>query len=765
MLVVAAVRDWPAGIMSVDLEQTRIDVALPPLPSGTPFIQTFRPTHDGLVEVELLLARLREGGDGTLTMRLQDQQGDLVAAQTWAVSGLKHNQPLVLRFPPEPGSAGHTYTLSLSGTLDNPFSFWGYSLDLHPGGKLVASGADARELRIVTHYQLLPRAALRHLATLWPDAGWVLLALALILMPGVLMLAPGALHEDGAARWGSALALGAALWPLLWYWLTLVGGRWRGWSLAGLLLAGWTAVLLLWLRDRPRSRPALVPAHLLLLLLLQLAFAVRLLAVRDLLFPPWVDSTRHALITRIMADGGQIVRDYEPFLPVERFPYHFGFHTLSAGLTLLGVTSLPRLLLVLGQLLNALVPLTVYAAACLVTRQRGAGLIAAFLVALPFFFPAYYASWGRFTQLAGVLLLPVLLAFTWLAAERRSPGPPWWAIALLAAGLALIHIRVFLLYLPFAAIAWLVAGRGRNTRVLAAAALLALLLVGPRFWELSQTGTGVLGGADTTYNDFPFGYVTVGWERQFLAAAGIALLVAVVPALRARPWALFSLALAGWSGAVLLLLSYSPAIWLINLNSAYISFFIPLALILGAAGAAVEAWWRNLGRRAAPGYALLGALFGFLLLYGIRQQIDVLNPATRLARPADRPAIAWVDENLPPDALIAVNSWNWLGVTWAGTDGGAWLLPLTGRQTTTPPADYIYSRELALEVAAFNEAAHAVEDWADPAAAQWLVEEGVTHVFVGARGGFFDPAALMRNPGLKATYDHNGVFVFEVGVP
>jgi hypothetical protein len=87
---------------------------------------------------------------------------------------------------------------------------------------------------------------------------------------------------------------------------------------------------------------------------------------------------------------------------------------------------------------------------------------------------------------------------------------------------------------------------------------------------------------------------------------------------------------------------------------------------------------------------------------------------------------------------------------------------MTGRQTTTPPADYIYSRALVREVATFNEAAQAVEDWSNPAAARWLAEEDVTHIFVGARGGFFDPAALARNLELALLYAHDGVFIYSL---
>jgi hypothetical protein len=67
------------------------------------------------------------------------------------------------------------------------------------------------------------------------------------------------------------------------------------------------------------------------------------LAVRDLEFPTWVDASRHGLITAVMVENGRTPTDYAPYLPVERFPYHFGFHTLSASLAMMTGWPLPRL--------------------------------------------------------------------------------------------------------------------------------------------------------------------------------------------------------------------------------------------------------------------------------------------------------------------------------------------------------------------------------------------------------------------------------------
>ena len=112
--------------------------------------------------------------------------------------------------------------------------------------------------------------------------------------------------------------------------------------------------------------------------------------------------------------------------------------------------------------------------------------------------------------------------------------------------------------------------------------------------------------------------------------------------------------------------------------------------------------------------------------------------------------------------MIAVNSWRWLGETWAASDGGAWILPLTGRAVSTPPIDHIYSAELFADVRAFNEAATAVTDWSDPAQAAWLREQGITHIFAGKRGGFLTRPSCRIMSACEMLYGRDGVFIFAV---
>ncbi|MCP4418228.1 MAG: hypothetical protein GY805_16525, partial [Chloroflexi bacterium] len=762
-------------ILAEDVVQGRLN-EVPPAPHGDVRLQyRFVAKHNGLREVELLLARNGEPDEtenGRFTLTLTDTQGNQIATQSLPTRQLRHNQPFVLRVPLQPDSAERPYLLELTGSDNNRVTVWGYSADLLQSTQFsVAAGplrddlpeTAVQELRFTTRYQLTWADALRGIGQLlWQNGGLFLLTLLFLLLPGTLLLQLQVFRHhfsDPLAKLGVALALGTAVWPIAWYLLSLLGGRFSGGLLWILVVSGWLVVL--FFRHRgieaqrkisprssapplPRSPASLHKEHILLLALLLIGLTVRLLAVRDIVFPPWVDSVRHGLITAVMSQSGQTITrtGYGSYLPLDRFPYHFGFHTLSSSLVLMTGWQIPHLLLGMGQLLNSLLPLTVYAGGWLLTRQRRVGLIAAFLVAIPLFFPAYYATWGRYTQLTAMLLMPVLLGLTWrLLRGAKQWRSSWWLVALLTVGLFLIHFRVFIFYLPFAGLVWLLSW-GRNGRFLWKSVGISLLLLTPQLLYLLQNSNP--GRALTArlpgYTAFPTAYYEAGWDRLFLWLAGGLLLLLLLGWLWRRPsWTAVPLLLAIWSGLLLFLLAGEhlgfAAIPLVNLNSYYITTFLPLALFLGSVGNAI---WRWLRRQPEPlfvaGMLLLGVLTTAVTLFGIQQQITILNEQTILAQPADAEALDWLAANLPEDAVVAVNSWLWLGNAWAGSDGGAWIVPLTGRQSSTPPADYTYSRELVDFVNPFNEAATAVTDWSKPATAVWLAEQSITHIFIGVRG-------------------------------
>lgn len=774
----AWLNDWPGPIKASDINQTRANTNLPPPGESIQLRQTFIPKQDGLYELELIVVRLSESSKtGELTFQLIDSTGLTVSSHTIKTESLTHNQTIRLNFAPQRQSAGEEYTLLIGGKGDNDASVWAYDLDVYSGGELTTIGAEttAQDLRFVSRYQLSLETALKQLRRmLMDDALFLVLALSFIVVPGFLLLLVSERwlpRIDTGAWLGLALTLGISAWPFLWIGMTLVGGQFRPrmlWLLFGL---GWLGIIFLfWRRRRDRPIPNrfsnLSWHHAALLILLLIGLAVRLLAVRELVLPPWVDSSRHALITTIMAQNGQTISDFGPYLEVDRFPYHFGYHTIAASLAQMFSLDVPGQQLVLGQLLNALFPLAIYTATYLMTRRKNAALLAAFLLALPFFFPGYYVTWGRMTQLTGLLVMAIAVALVWLITRgARGWRRVWWLVAILAAAIFIIHFRVFLLFVIFSTVVFIYS-RGRGWRRLLLAAAASFFLVLPRLVALwRDVGGSNIGSAIPGFNAFPQGYITVGWERYFLFMGAIAVLLAFLALLKQKKWGWLPLILATWAAVVALFLEGErlglPQTSLINLNSAYISAFLPLAIILAVVLDRVIGWLFSLSGSLKPlPVAGLAALLTLTVLFGITQQVGIINPVTVLAFEEDLDGLAWLDKNTPDTSKVAVNSWRWLGSTWAGGDGGAWIVPLTGRSSTTPPVDYIYGRPLANQVNAFNEQASMVEDWSKLEASAWLGENEIDYIYVGTRGGYFDPSDLAKNPALKQVYHQGGVFIF-----
>ncbi|MCB0007296.1 MAG: hypothetical protein KDE04_12605 [Anaerolineales bacterium] len=805
-LLFGALIFWADGgfepMLSREINQHRLSVVLP-VPDGTVQIeQTFTAARNGLAAVELLLARRSEpesDEDGRLTLQLHDEAGELIAERTLATGRYQHNQSFFLRFPPQTSSANQSYTLTLSGNEANPLTVWGYELDSISDGALRVRGAesDAADLRLLTHTQLTTGLALQDLGRLlYASLPIFLNFLLIVLLPGlfILRLLPITSRWDPAVYYAVAITLGLTVWPFLWLWPSLLGWRWGVWTVRSVIVLGWA----LYLRSqrvaakavryenrserpagsarRPDDGARHLPWtrwHLLLLGILAIALASRLLVVRDQAFPLWVDSSRHGLIVELLRQTGRFPTNYLPLLPVDQAGYHYGFHVVPALMGLLVPGATHTVLLYLGQYLNALVPLMAYSGLWLLTRNRNAGLLAAFLIALPFFFPAYYVTWGRFTQLTGMLILPVLLAVTWQlmrgVRRQRLPlhrDPRIWLIGLLAGGLLLIHVRVFLLYLPFAGLIWLVSA-GRNGRRLLVAGLGAIALTLPQLIRLSPLLSPdiVLAPVAESHNAFPTTYLTVGWETALLYAAALLFALALFVNRRRQRHLALPVLLLLWVGLLFLSLAGErvglPESWLISLNSAYITMFLPLAWLMALS---LRLLLRRLNHSHWIGAGLSYAILGFLLaqsgLFGWQQQLTLLNETTMLAQPPDEAGLIWVRDNLPADATIAHGAWDWLGGVWAGSDGGAWLVPVTGRFSTTPPIDYYYSDALWQQVQAFNREGQSILDWSHPAAVDWLHQHDVDYVYVGARGGYLEPLALARNPRTDLLYASDGVYVF-----
>jgi hypothetical protein len=181
-------------------------------------------------------------------------------------------------------------------------------------------------------------------------------------------------------------------------------------------------------------------ASISLMLLIFLLFATRFWAIRTLDAPMWGDSYQHSMITQLIVDQGGLFTSWQPYAELESFTYHFGFHSLSAVYH--WITGLPShdSVMWVGQILNAFAVICLYPLALRMNRNPWSGVAAVLFAGLLSAMPMFYVNWGRYTQLAGLVILPALVWVTWAASGERltvdvSLRPP-------AGGLGLTHYRV-----------------------------------------------------------------------------------------------------------------------------------------------------------------------------------------------------------------------------------------------------------------------------------------------------------------------------------
>lgn len=512
-----------------------------------------------------------------------------------------------------------------------------------------------------------------------------------------------------------------------------------------------------------------------LLGLLGLVGLTRGLQIRGIALPLWVDSLHHTLLVRIVGETGRIPTSLQPYLPVEHLVYHWGFHTIIATWRGLSTLDLPTAVLWSGQVLNALMALQMYALGAALLRSPRAGLLAAGLVGLLSLLPAYYVTWGRYTQLTGLLVLPMLMLASLALAERRTCS---WRllvlVSLLLAGLAVIHYRVLVFYATFmiaySGVSLVRQGWRRALAVrLGIAVAGAAILIAPWVAEMLRQvivpvarQPSMLAGP-ASYNSVDWTLLRAGNQPILFLLAGLSTCLA----LWQRHWR--TLVVAAWIIVLLVLANPTlvglPASWFITNHTVQITLFLPVG-VLGAFGINTSLHW--LGHhlphtRQSLARGIAWILLGAIALLGTWQLRWVINPATVLATPADRRALEWAITHTPSDARWLVNSTHWLNGAPRGTDGGWWLLPLGGRWVTTPPALYIYgSPAYKQRVEALNQRIAALPA-TDPTALEQLVrDEHINYIFIGQHGGPIKPDLLWSNPRFLPIYDEDGVTIFAV---
>ncbi len=517
------------------------------------------------------------------------------------------------------------------------------------------------------------------------------------------------------------------------------------------------------------------PLYLLVLFLIAAAVGWRLYQARDLVLPNWVDSQHHYLITRVILEHGGLPETLSPYLDVP-FYYHYGFHGVTAFLTALSGVTIAQGMLVFGQVLSALIGLSVYALARALWEDWRPALFAALLVAFVTQMPAYYLTWGRYTLTMGLVLLPLAMSTALDMLRPSFKKQQVLSLALLTASLLLTHyfagllLALFLgalaiislltrsrtVWMALGDLGWVVLGGG-----------LGLAAAGPwlfRVLRFSSTSLGVqshlpqtLSGLLTPPGSSDYLWYLLGpsWNYVLLWIALGAMILAVF--LRA------SRSFVIWSGVMaFFLLPHSLSLPPFRPDHFAITCFLPITIWTGWLFWKFGIWFDEWLERQWLSSALLFVLLIVFVTWGLFNTGSVINTVTVLVTEDDLAALDWIRESTPPDARFFINTTYWLEGTYRGVDAGGWILPYTGRWAIVPTVFYAYGThvdsirqiqnwsERASEISSCDETFWGLSEDADlnyvylhrdvgNLLPQHLEDcEGLTHIFQNASVGIYE---------------------------
>lgn len=818
---------WLAGCVPlVQVEQPRMTTFIP-LEEGKSIGQTFTGRYDGLSGIAVFL-RPSERGDGTLRMQLWNspldgkpiEQVELPLRQVDQRGFYRFNLPMLDQ------SNGKDYYATIEVIGEGGLRAGIAPVDSYTGGAAYRNGAPA-DAQLTFRLVYDPARLRSGLAT------EVLNWLKLLVVAAFLYLLPGwgllslLYHGWGERRWPEKIGLAAgvslALYPLLYLWTSLVGlhpGALYAW-LPPVLAAIYLMVksILRWRQERAQpgkdgstrfgSRRNQAKQYLWKYGLVDLAYVALILiiiagrfwSVRTLDLPMWGDSYHHSLVTQLLLDNGSLFNSWAPYAEMRTFTYHFGFHTLSATLSYLSGLGAASATLWAGQIVNALAVFCLIPLAVRMGRNPWAGVAAILLAGMLAPMPMSYTNWGRYTQLAGQVILGSMIFFAWETLDRKNFD---WRIAVLTGitlgGLALTHLRVVILAVLFLAAYLLVSVRGGRMRSLLVRCLAIGAIAGVLFlpWFI-HTYSGQIMAIFNSQITTPASQVVRSTDQ----VSGVGNVEEYLPA---AIW-LFLPVIIGWGfwrreRSILLISVWCWLAWIVGEPGWYglpgtgavttfailIAAYIPAALFYGAATGWVVQAWEDRTRVAvtdrssegvSPRFILISgslavvAIAAGVLAFSVRQQDIQIDQHAMALRP-DLRAAEWIRENTPTDTRFLVNAdLAFSDSTTVGTDGG-WWLPLTaGRQITIPPMNYSFEEEPW----------PGYRDWINdlylmidelgidhPQVVGALRKRGVTHVYIGQQQGSvshfgthtFNLDALQSSPYYKPVYNQDRVWIFEV---
>jgi len=522
--------------------------------------------------------------------------------------------------------------------------------------------------------------------------------------------------------------------------------------------------------------------------ILGMVFAVRFWVIRTLDAPMWGDSYQHTVISQLLVDNNGLFNSWQPYAALSTFTYHFGFHTAVAVFYWITHLDMPHAVLWVGQILNGLAVISIYPLAVRISNNRWSGVIAVLIAGLLSPMPMFYVNWGRYTQLAGQVILPALVFFATefieISDRKSETGKQIVLLSILLAGLALTHYRIIIFAVIYLFTLTIVNIRNSQFKTiilkifLSGFASLVLFspwfihMLGGRFFPffINRVSTPVSKVPEFTsqYNSIGnlFSYLPLYLWVIIFICIGIGFWLKNKTLVKVCIWWFFILLATNPNWINL------PGVGVISNFALFIASYILAGIIIGGISGIFISYFQKPLNFSLQ--LFICSIFIFTGVWGLRQRLNDFLPSqfTLVTRP-DINAFKWIKENLPQNSYFIVNTFLAFNQNTAvGSDGGWWLSYLARRKSTAPPINYTtemsYKPDYAVSI---KQITKAIQDNGinNPDIINMFTQLGITHIYIGQLQGTvnnpkpaIDPSQIITNQNFQPIYNMDRVWIFEI---
>lgn len=519
--------------------------------------------------------------------------------------------------------------------------------------------------------------------------------------------------------------------------LSLLSVIWLAWAV--ILPAGAGAFLLLivlaalaiviFLPTRKEGAPGSKAVLWTLIALLCAFIFLRFAFVSQAIVPLYFDSAQHYLIINTLIRN-LVSHELTQTNPLAGSYYHTGFHLLAAFIVSFSSANINDVILILGQMIVASIPLSVFPVIKQETQSNVAAIFAVLLAAFGWYMPAYAVNWGKYPALTSLPLITFVISLAYLSLQEKdtlSRSKFLSSILLLGLGTlitVLFHSRAIIV-LGIFALAWMLATVWQRLSTMWRAVLFFATLIALVLIILFTQTKDIFGLLFDPY-----------WEKGLLVTAGV-LFLAIFAQWRYPRLAFASfLVILLLLGALLIPVRVPGYGTLTLLDRPFVEMilYLPLSFLGGIGLAGLEKSLQDLIHKGTIKrfwrVPYISFLFIALLLANALAHYNLYSAGCcEIVGRDDLVAIDWVDKNLPMDArvLIASTELRVLDTPQgaAGSDAGIWITPLTGRRTIPWPFQSDFSQQAIYER---------------------LCQMGARYIYVGEIGATFNNSSLSSQP-------------------